>query len=130
MAARPEGDRMTADLERFRDYIEEALDHADGSHSFEDVKAAVDEGQLFFWSGPNSVIITEIIEYPQYKTLHFFIAGGKLAELEAMYPLVEEWGRTQGCDRATLAGRKGWERSFLTQRENWLPKLVVYEKKF
>ena len=88
----------------------------------------VSEGRLQYWPGSNSVVVTEIIEYPQKRTLHFFLAAGNVAELEVMYPVIEEWGRVQGCTAATLSGRHGWERSFLAKREGWKPKLVVMMK--
>ena len=117
------------DINACRQYIEAALEYADGSHSFEDICELVVKGGLQFWPGPNSVIITEIIEYPKFRVLNFFLAGGNLSELEVMYPAVEAWGQAQGCSRAVFTGRKGWERTFLA-RKDWLPTLVVYEKKF
>ena len=111
-------------------YLLSALAYADNSHSFEDVKAMVESGRLQFWPGPASAIVTEIVEFPRFKAIHFFLAGGNLVELEAMYPLIEKWGQEQGCDRATLAGRPGWTRSFLTRREGWRQTQVVLEKIF
>ena len=116
-------------LEGSRHLVEKALDYSGGTHTFEDVCQMVSEGRLQYWPGPNSVVITEIIEYPRKRTLHFFIAAGNIAELEVMYPPIEQWGREQGCNSASLTGRKGWERSFLTRREGWNdPKLVVMTK--
>lgn len=118
-------------IEHFREYIERALEHAGGSHTFADVEQAVAEGRLQFWPGPHSVVLTEIIEYPQGLVLNYFIAGGggpnPLAELEAMVPQIEAWGRERGCKRATFIGRKGWGRTFLT-RTGWRPTLEVFEK--
>lgn len=88
----------------------------------------VERNEAIFWPGPNSVVVTQIIEHPQSRTLHFFLAGGNLAELEVMYPLIEQWGRERGCTAATMTGRKGWERTFLTKREGWKSKLVVMSK--
>lgn len=116
------------DIQQARQYIEGALVYAKGSHTFDDVVAEVEAGGLQFWPGIGSAILTEIIEYPQYRVLNFFLAGGNRAELEAMYPLIEAWGRTQGCTRAAMLGRKGWERTFLTQKEGWTQTLVAYEK--
>lgn len=115
-------------LREYRSQIEAALAYADDSHDFEDVAASVASGNMQYWPGVRSVIVTEIIVYPRYKALNFFLAGGDLAELEFMYPRVEAWGRMMGCDRAVLTGRKGWERSFLTRREGWHPTLAVFEK--
>lgn len=115
-------------LEEYRGAINDALRYADDSHTFEDIRDMVASGRLQFWPGKDSVIITEILEYPRYKVLHFFLAGGgSLAELQRMTPLVEEWGRTQGCKKASLIGRKGWERTFIT-RDGWVQTHSVFEK--
>lgn len=114
-------------LEGARPFIQKALDLAGNTHTLEDVQKQIDEGTLQYWPGVNSAIITEIIEYPQKRTLHFFLAGGNLAELEAMYPVVESWGRAQGCVAASTTGRPGWERTFL-KREGWNPRAVVMTK--
>jgi hypothetical protein len=86
-------------------------------------------GRLQFWPGERSCIVTELIEYPKYTQLHFFLAGGRLEELMAMVPLVEEWGKSRGCTRASLIGRRGWERTFLV-RSGWKQDLVLLEKQF
>jgi hypothetical protein len=116
------------DLERARPYIQAALRYAKGSHTFEDVVAEVGAGRMQCWTGVSSAIITEIIEYPQYRVLNFFLAGGNRSELETMYPPIERWGVAMGCKRAAMLGRKGWERTFLTQKEGWHSTLVAYEK--
>lgn len=114
----------------FADYrvqVEAALTYAGHSHTFDDVFAAIKEGQMQCWLGPQSIIVTELVAYPQHTVLNMFLAGGKLAELEAMTPTVLAWGRHMGCKRATLSGRRGWERSFLTRKGGWKPSLVVLE---
>jgi hypothetical protein len=133
------GERWGADLERsetyirvdisaYRHYIEAALEYADGSHTFDDIVDAVSAGKMQFWPGPASAVITEVLESPRQRSLNFFLAGGNLAELEAMTPTILEWGRRQGCTKAIFAGRPGWERTFLT-RTGWAPaKLVVFER--
>lgn len=116
------------DLEVHRRQIEEALVYTGGTHTFDDVRLGVDEGRLQYWPGVHSAIVTEIIDYPQKRALNFFLAGGIQAELEVMYPLIEAWGKEQGCEVATTTGRKGWERSFITRRAGFTPTLVVFEK--
>lgn len=114
-------------LEEARPFLQKALDLAGNTHTLEDVGAMIEAGRLQWWPGVTSAIITEIIEYPQQKALHFFLAGGNLAELEVMYPAVEEWGRQQGCTAASTSGRPGWERTFL-KREGWKARTVVMTK--
>jgi hypothetical protein len=125
MAAAP--DRSAVDICAYRRYIEDALEYAGHSHTFDDVAAMVASGEAQFWPGPNSAIVTEFVLEPRTKRLNFFLAGGTLAELEAMTPLVLEWGREQGCTTASLIGRRGWERTFLS-RTGWKSGLVVLEK--
>jgi hypothetical protein len=119
---------MNKSVAAYRRQIEAALQYTGGTHTFDDVCVAVEAGRLQFWPGPRSVIITEILEDPQCRTLNFFLAGGSLVELEAMAPGILEWGKAQGCTRAVMLGRKGWERSFLTRTGWTLPDMVVLEK--
>jgi hypothetical protein len=116
-------------IDEARPYIEAALYRNGGTHSFDDIQAGVAAGHYQFWPGVQSAMITEIIEYPKFKVLHCFLAGGNLAEIEVMVPVVEEWGREQGCTRAMFTGRRGWERSFLTQpRYGYEPYAISFTK--
>jgi hypothetical protein len=42
-----------------------------------------------------------------------------LSELVSMAPGMEAWGRQQGCDFATINGRKGWARVFGKHGWSW-----------
>ena len=108
----------TVDILTYRRYIEAALEYAGGSHTFEDVVEQVAAGKLQFWPGVESAVVTGIIDEPQYRALNIFLAGGNLAELERMTPLILQWGRERGCRKAMFFGRPGWERSYLT-RAGW-----------
>lgn len=111
----------------YREQVEAALVYAGKSHTFEDVFAAIKRGEMQCWLGPASIIVTELVKYPQHTVLNMFLAGGKMAELELMTPTVLAWGKHMGCKRATLSGRRGWARSFLTRSGAWKPSLVVLE---
>lgn len=115
------------DISVHRRQIEAALEYTGGTHSFEDVAAGVAAGTMQYWPAPSSAIITEIIEHPQQRVLNFFLAGGNLAEIEEMTPIILGWGREQGCKLAAFTGRPGWERTFL-KSSGWVPRLVVFEK--
>jgi hypothetical protein len=115
-------------FEQARPVLQPALDLAGGTHTLDDVESMVTDGRLQFWPGPSSAIITEIIEYPRQRTLHYFLAGGDIAEIEAMLPNIEAWGRSHGCTSASLTGRHGWSRSFLTKKDGWTPRAVVLTK--
>lgn len=115
------------DFWRPAQHIEAALEYSAGTHTLEDVAQGVEEGRFQFWPGVNSAVITEIIVYPRLKNLHFFLAGGDLDELRLMRPHIEAWGRQIGCTRVTLAGRKGWARTFLADEE-YTPKWYILSK--
>jgi hypothetical protein len=97
-------------------WIAAALEYDGDTHGIEDVLAQVATGECQFWPGEKSAIITEIVRHPKKTVLHFWLAGGDLQELEVMSARIEEWAREQGCQRITLAGRKGWARTFLQGR--------------
>jgi len=115
------------DLQRLRHHVEAALEYSGGTHGIEDIAEGLKKGRFQLWPADNSVIVTEIIVYPRLKNLHFFLAGGDLDELRLMQPLVESWGESMGCTRVSLAGRKGWEKTFLKDR-GYKPKWFVLSK--
>jgi hypothetical protein len=115
------------DLERLRHHVEAALEYSGGTHGIEDIAEGLKSGRFQLWPADNSVIVTEIIVYPRLKNLHFFLAGGDLDEIRLMQPLVESWGKSMGCTRVSLAGRKGWEKTFLKDR-GYKPKWFVLSK--
>lgn len=102
-----------SELARCRTYIEAALEYAGGTHTFNDIAAGVLNNRFQLWPNENSAVVTEVVVYPQLKDLHYFLAGGNLDELQQMRPHIEQWGKSVGCTRVTLAGRRGWERTFL-----------------
>lgn len=110
-----------------KDLVESALVYTEGSHTFEDIAAGIDLGQFKLLVAPNSLMLLEVIEYPQRKDLHVFLAAGKLEELEKMTPAVEEFGRRLGCKFITLSGRRGWERTYLRGR-GWKQTSIVMSK--
>jgi len=114
-------------LERLRHHVEAALEYSGGTHEFEDVVQMVEDHRLQLWPAKDSVVLTEIIDYPRLKNLHYFLAGGDLDELSQMRPLIESWGKSVGCTRVTLAGRKGWAKTFLKD-EGYSPQWAVLAK--
>lgn len=105
--------RSFAELARCRKVIEEALQYTGGTHTFEDVVAAVLGNRFQFWPGAESAVVTEVLVYPRMRELHYFLAGGNSRELDAMRPMIEAWGKSVNCTRVSLSGRKGWNKSFL-----------------
>lgn len=114
-------------LKRLRRHVEAALEYSGGTHHFEDVLDMVRDSRLQVWPATESIVLTEIIVYPRLKNLHYFLAGGDLDELSRMRPMIESWGKSVGCTRVTLAGRRGWSKTFL-QNEGYRPQWSVLAK--
>ena len=115
-------------FDRLKDQIKRGLEYAHGEYTLDDVWQAIATEKAQLWYGNTSVIVTEIVETPQLRSMHFFLAAGNLDEIEAMYPLIEEYAALEKCVRLTMAGRPGWERTFLTRSQGWEPMHMVFAK--
>lgn len=99
--------------ERCKEWIASALPYARGTYTIEDVEDGIAKGRLIFWAGARSAVITEILNYPRKKVLHYFLLGGELDELiHFMEPRITAWAKSQGCTAVSGAGRPGFERAF------------------
>jgi hypothetical protein len=106
--------------------LQRALDLA-GTHSITDVFGRIEAGMAQIWERDHALIVTEIHDYPKCSVLHFWIAAGEKDAVISLSHDVIAWGRTQGCSRATLAGRKGWLR--VLADEGWqASRLTLMEK--
>lgn len=115
-----------SELERCRPWIEAALDHAGGSHTFEDVVELVRSGHAQLWPAPRGCAVTEIVVYPRKRVLHIFLAGGELDQLKDMFGDAAAWAKAQGCDAMSLSGRVGWSRAMAS--DGWTTQAVVMER--
>jgi hypothetical protein len=108
-------------------HVRAALAYTGGTHDEVDIAAGIEAGRFQMWCAPDSIAITELTTYPKSKDCHVFLAGGHLPELEILTAEIEKWAKEQGCSRVTLAGRRGWTRTFLTER-GYTPRWVVMAK--
>lgn len=90
--------------------LEPAIDMMHGLHTADTVLERLIARRAELWTSDNSAVITEFVEYPHGRCLHFWLAGGDLDELKAMEPEIVAWGRTQGCVASSISGRRGWLR--------------------
>lgn len=107
------------ELDRCRPWIEAALAYSGGTHVFEDVRDAILDGRMQLWPAPDGCLVTEIVVYPRKTVLNVFLGGGKLSRLIDMHDDVAAWAKAQGCDAATINGRRGWERVYASR--GWKP---------
>lgn len=98
-------------MEPYRHLVEGALRYAAETYSYEDVVNAVQSGEMFFWPADESFLITEVAQFPRKRTLHVFLAGGKLSEIKAMDESIVAYAEILECDAISLSGRAGWEKA-------------------
>jgi hypothetical protein len=107
--------------ERCKRFIADALPYAGGTHELLDIEAGIAAGRFGLIPRERSAFVVEVTVYPQLKALHIFLAGGDLSELKAFDPHMDQIGRSLGCSRITIAGRKGFARALkdLGYCERW-----------
>jgi hypothetical protein len=106
--------------ERCRPWLEGALEHCGGTHSLDDVRRCVEQRSARFWAGREAAMVTEIVTYPQFSTLNFWLAGGDLGELrDELRPQAEAYARDLGCRYATIVGRAGWAKALGYRPVHW-----------
>ncbi len=94
--------------------LEKALDE---TYTIEDIYKGLlnNRMQLFISWNDNKVesaVVTEIAQYPQSKTLRYFLAGGTNLEnwLGRIQQVIEKFAKQENCTHLEVAGRKGWVR--------------------
>ena len=102
--------QLADELMRCREWIQSALDEGGNTHSFEDIVRGVAQGHYQFWPADRCCAITEVVEYPNRKSLHIFLAAGDKEQIKDMNASAEEFARAIGCDSMSIAGRRGWVR--------------------
>lgn len=107
--------------------LQRALDVAGNTHEPADVSAAVEQGRMQAWTAGDSLVVTEVLSYPQAKALNVFLAVGNLDEVMSLQPDLEEFGRHHGCTVMRMEGRKGWSKVLPDYGWRVDPK-VIYER--
>jgi hypothetical protein len=88
-----------------------------GTHTASDVIREAREGRVQVWEGDGALIVTQIVDYPQLRALHYLAVAGTLPAVRELQATADAWGVIQGARRAEAVGRLGWER--VQQPEGW-----------
>lgn len=107
--------------------LQEALQHSGGTHTVKDVARMVLNEEAQLWVEGDGLIVTEIEQYPQGPVLNFWLAAGEMNDVLAQLPEIYEWGREVGCEKATMTGRRGWER--VLAHDGWERTPLVHFKR-
>ncbi len=103
--------------------LQEALARGGDTHTLEDVLDMIDRGAAQMWTADNAIIISEVHTSPRSKAVHIWLAAGKLDDVVRLSHRVMDWARDEGCDSATLTGRRGWEKAL--KSEGWTNRLTM-----
>ena len=88
----------------------DALEYGGGTHNLEDVAMALHKDNMLLWPTNESVLVTEVQQYPRCKHYHVFLGAGNMDELKEVMPFVIKRAKEEGCSKVTLTGRRGWEK--------------------
>lgn len=108
--------------------LERALELDGGKHTVQDVADMIERGDAKLWVNGDSLVITQVVSYPQDRTLNFWIASGDLDEVRAMLPQIYEYGYAMGCSHAETTCRRGWARVMANDGWQEAKKLVVMRR--
>ena len=117
---------IVTNLKKHRRHIEQALAHANNSHTFDSVCERVLSGDLLLYSLDNSILLCEISTYPNFKTFHVYLGGGDLQEMLDAQEMIEADAILFDCKYVSMTGRLGWKTHF--EKRGWKHSLSIYKK--
>jgi hypothetical protein len=94
-----------------RDRFERALADGGCTHSVADVLQLIKAGRAQLWERGDGTIVTEVHTFPRLKSVHYWLASGELHDCLGLQDEIDEWARGEGCEIATIVGRRGWGRA-------------------
>lgn len=74
------------------------------------LRAEILSGGAQLWAGEGGALVTQCVEGPEGRSLHVWLAGGRLATILSLRAGIEAWARGHGCRAITIEGRRGWAR--------------------
>lgn len=105
-------------FERCWPWLAKAIDAYGETHTKNAVWSMIADGSAQLWPLPNAAMVTQVDHYDTgMKEIRGWLSGGDLTEIQAFVPTIEEYGRSIGCNRATITGRRGWLRAFNGYKE-------------
>jgi len=77
-----------------------------------DIYEGIATGKLMLWPHPNqqSCIVTELVDFPQYRAMNLLFLAGNMSDCEDILEAVTTFARIAECKKIFGGGRKGWQR--------------------
>lgn len=79
-----------------------------GTHSLDDIKALIADGQMQSWVHGDTWLVTQVLPMPQATVVEIFIGIGRLADIEVLEPQITAWAKEQGATIMRIYGRTGY----------------------
>lgn len=93
---------------RCRPWLLPALEAGDGDET--DLRNDILAGRAQLWAADEGAMVTQCVDDGAERTLHVWLAGGRLTSILALREGLEAWARGLGCEAITIEGRSGWAR--------------------
>ena len=107
--------------------MQPAIERGGNTHTFEDVIISVLKGDMQLWTTERGSAVTQIINHPRKRQIHWIWAGGDMGQVLAFQDSIRAYGKAFGCTEMTLAGRSGWQR--VLKKHGWTKEGIVMEAK-
>lgn len=118
---------MTSQQTRTISRLEKALRLAGGTHSVADVIEAARMGRARVWEREDTIVVTEMINYPRKRVVRCWLCAGALDNVVALVRGdIEAWAREQGANSVEAIGRPGWRDA--AQAHGFKVTAHIYEK--
>jgi hypothetical protein len=113
--------------DHFQKKLARGLKECGYTHTAEDIKQAVDEGRMQSWVNNDSLVITEVLGYPQGRELNVVLVVGDIHDIMEMQPRIDAFAREHGCHQMRTTGRPGLIN--VLPHYGWKPsKKIIFER--
>lgn len=108
--------------------FDRALHKGGDTHSRQDVAEGVASGRYQYFGDDSCALVTEIVEYPNGRRLHIFLAAGDYSRIvETWIPKLRDFAADNGCASITTTARHGFLKRL--PKIGWRPTHTVFELK-
>ena len=114
------------------DYLEKSAKYTHGRFTADDIKQNLLTTNKQLWVAYKSVqiygfVVTEIVTYPQMKTLMMHFTGGVHLNKwkDNMLKTLQAFAKELDCEVIESYGRKGWGKVF--EQDGYKPRFIYYE---
>jgi len=110
------------------DLFDRALMRGGHTHTRKDIADGIASGKYQYFGDDVACVITEVLDYPQDRRLHIFIAAGDYERIiERWLPELRAFASEHGCSSIKTTARHGFLKRL--PKIGWRPTHTVFELK-